>query len=53
VNCLQKFGLVVLHHPLYSSELAPGVYYLFGPLNKHFVTYQFKPDFEVLKAIKA
>ncbi|GBM96487.1 hypothetical protein AVEN_13963-1 [Araneus ventricosus] len=46
-----RFQWNVLEHPLYSQDLAPSDFHLFGPLKKHLVGRQFKIDDEVQEAV--
>ncbi|GBO20305.1 Mariner Mos1 transposase [Araneus ventricosus] len=47
----QPFRWNVLEHPLYSPDLAPSYFHLFGPLKKHLAGRHFRNDDEVQKAV--
>ena len=47
VETLQKLMFVVLAHPLYSPDLAPSDYHLFGPLKEALRGHQFTSDQEL------
>lgn len=48
---LQPFEWECLDHPLYSPDLAPNGFYLFGPLKKHLGGHSFQSVAEVQEAV--
>jgi histone-lysine N-methyltransferase SETMAR len=53
VETLQKLKFEVLAHPLYSPDLAPSDYHLFGPLEEALRGRRFTSDQELKEAVHA